>query len=103
VVWGTKAETIGLTTKEKARMRFLLGTAIVLVVTAIGALIPFAFKERMGVSLGGAIVCDMLGTGVKLGHLDREKRKLLIDAANDASDISVNSKAIFQRAKAGCR
>ena len=53
-------------------MRFLVGPAIVLFVTAIGALIPFTFRERMEISLGSSAVCDMLATGVRLGHINEE-------------------------------
>lgn len=84
-------------------MRFLVGPAIVLFVTAIGALIPFTFRERMEISLGSSAVCDMLATGVRLGHINEEKRKLLFDAAADSSDINAKLKAIVERAKAGCR
>jgi hypothetical protein len=84
-------------------MRFLFGTAIVVFVTVISALVPFAFRERMEIWLGSSVVCETLGTGVRLGHINADKRKLLFDAVAESSDINARSKAIVDRAKAGCQ
>jgi hypothetical protein len=84
-------------------MRFFRGIAIVLFVTAIGALIPFAFREGMGMTLASSVVCDMLATGARLGHIDADKRKLLLDAAAGSSDADAKSKAIVEHARTGCR
>ena len=83
-------------------MRFLRGIAIVLFVTAIGALIPFTFRESMGTTLASSVVCDMLATGARLGHIDADKRKLLLEAAG-SSDVDAASKAIVEHARTGCR
>jgi hypothetical protein len=84
-------------------MRILLGIAIVLVVTAIGGAIPFMFRDRLGSFVGTAMVCDVLAIGVKLGHLDADKRKSLIEAVVASSDTDAKSKAIVEQAKSGCR
>jgi hypothetical protein len=84
-------------------MRFLLGTAIVVFVTGIGVLIPFVFRARMETSVASSVVCEMLSVGAKLGHIDANERKLIFDAVTVSSDIDANSKAIVERAKAGCQ
>jgi hypothetical protein len=81
----------------------LRGAAIVLFVTIVGALIPFTFRESMGVSLASSVVCDILGTGARLGSIDADKRKLLFDAAAASPDINARSKVIVEHARTGCR
>jgi hypothetical protein len=84
-------------------MRILLGIAIVLGATAIGALLPLTFRDRFGSSLGTSVVCDVLSTGVKLGYLDVEKRKALMDAVAAASDVDVQAKALVEGPRTGCK
>jgi len=83
-------------------MRFLLGIVIVLGVTGIGGLVPLTFRDRLGGSIGTAMVCDVLATGVKLGHLNTKTRNDLIDAVIASADIDAESRAVIGRARAGC-
>jgi hypothetical protein len=83
-------------------MRILLGIAIVLGVAAIGGLVPLTFRDQLGGVVGTAMVCDMLAAGVKLGHLNADTRKSLIDAVVAAPDIDSESKAVVARARTGC-
>ena len=83
-------------------MRILLGLLIILGVTAAGAAIPLIFKNRMSGFIGTAVVCDTLATGTKLGLINAEKRKSLLDAVAASKDVDVVSASLVEGARNGC-
>jgi hypothetical protein len=83
-------------------MRILVGIVIVLSVTALGGLAPFAFRDRLGGFVGTGMVCDVLAIGVRLGHLNADTRKGLIEAVVASPDIDSELKVVVERAKTSC-
>ena len=82
--------------------RLLLGLAIVLAVTAIGAAIPFAYRDRTERFFGGSALCDVLATGIKVGHLNSQTRIALIDVVVASAQIDPKSKSFAEYAKNDC-
>ncbi len=82
-------------------MRFLRAVLIVVAVTALGALIPFLFRERWSGAIGSALVCDMLASGERIGALPADARNALLDATIASATMDERSRSLLKKARDG--
>lgn len=83
-------------------MRVLLGIAIILAATAIGAAVPWTYQTWLETSIAKYALCDALASGEALGHLAKPERDILLDAVVAAPEIDPVSRKVVEGAKAGC-